>query len=163
MLCKQRKKETSQPEMCQIFFVKTSEGAVKPKKAYVGSAGYDVFAAEEAIIPPNEVVLVDLGLKMLSISHGWHLRINSRSGLASKENIEVAGAPTIIDSDFTGNIKVPLRNLNKDKSYKIERNDRIAQMTAEHSYHINFYEMKEESEEEELTARGSNAFGSSGK
>lgn len=109
-------------------------GAKVPTKMTAGSAGFDLYAAENAEIPPTccepdgraEVgrALVSTGL-VIELPPGTVGRIASRSGLSVKSNIE-AGAGWI-DSDYRGTIKVELKNFSS-KAYKVTRGDRIAQL-----------------------------------
>jgi dUTP pyrophosphatase len=109
-------------------------GAKVPTKMTAGSAGFDLYAAENAEIPPTccepdgraEVgrALVSTGL-VIELPLGTVGRIASRSGLSVKSNIE-AGAGWI-DSDYRGTIKVELKNFSS-KAYKVTRGDRIAQL-----------------------------------
>lgn len=110
------------------------QGAKVPTKMTAGSAGFDLYAAENAEIPPTccepdgraEVgrALVSTGL-VIELPLGTVGRIASRSGLSVKSNIE-AGAGWI-DSDYRGTIKVELKNFSS-KAYKVTRGDRIAQL-----------------------------------
>ena len=58
---------------------------------------------------------------------GYEAQVRPRSGLAVKHGITVLNAPGTIDSDYRGEIKVPLIN-HGDADFAIARGDRIAQM-----------------------------------
>lgn len=65
----------------------------------------------------------------MQLPEGYHAKIVSRSGLASK-GLVVANAPGIIDSDYTGKICVLLTNISKEPM-EIKNRTRIAQMLIE--------------------------------
>ncbi len=73
-----------------MFFEKLSQNAIKPEKGTPGSAGYDVFAAEDVIIPAksNALVPTDIALKM---SEGIYGKICDRSSYALKKKLSVMG------------------------------------------------------------------------
>ena len=74
-----------------------------------------------------------------------------------RNSITVLNTPGTIDSDFRGEIKVILINLG-NKKFKINPNDRIAQMVLCHTIKVKFKEV----EILEETKRGSGGFGSTG-
>ena len=68
------------------------------------AAGYDVYAVQEAEVPPHGQALIDIGIA-LEIKPGWYGRIAPRSGLALKGISVGAG---VIDPDYQGEIKALL-------------------------------------------------------
>jgi dUTP pyrophosphatase len=99
-----------------------------PQHATAHSAGVDLVAAidENLLIEPNQRILIPTGIA-ISIPEGFEGQVRPRSGLAVKNGITVINAPGTIDSDYRGEIKVPLINLG-DKDFIIERGMRIAQL-----------------------------------
>ena len=94
----------------------------------------------------------------ISIPEGFEGQVRPRSGLAIKNGITVINAPGTIDSDYRGEIKVPIINLG-DKDFIVERGMRIAQLI------IARYEKIEWNLVEQLpqnTTRGDAGFGSTG-
>ena len=81
-----------------------------------------------------------------------------RSGLAAKSNISVLNTPGTIDSDYRGEIKVILFN-HGNKNFKINNNDRIAQMILTPVIKMDL----EETNELPDSIRGEGGFGSTGK
>jgi dUTP pyrophosphatase len=92
------------------------------------SAGMDVCAAvtEPLVLHPGDRTLVPTGFA-LAIPMGYEAQIRPRSGLAVRHGITVLNAPGTIDSDYRGEVKIALIHLG-DRSYTIERGERIAQM-----------------------------------
>lgn len=96
-----------------------------PQRATNGSAGYDLRAIEDVIIPPGEVKLIGTGLTAY-MQLDEELQIRSRSGIA-KQKITVINSPGTIDSDYYGkHIMVMLYN-QTNESFLIESGERIGQ------------------------------------
>lgn len=127
----------------------------EPKYATDGSAGIDLVARTNAIIPANGKVWVDSGIGM-EIPKGYCGLILGRSGFAYKEDI-TAYHIDLIDSDYRGQIKIALSN-NKDKDHKISVGDKIAQILIIPHLQATFEQVNELNH----TERGSKGFGSTG-
>lgn len=99
-----------------------------PAKMTEHAAGFDLPAAvsESVTIQPGEIRLIPCGFSM-AIPHGYEAQVRPRSGLASKFGITMINSPGTIDSDYRGEVQVPLINLGRS-SFVIERGMRIAQM-----------------------------------
>ena len=95
-----------------------------PAKATMGSACFDLTAAEAADLERGRVTLVRTGLKM-RCPPGTFLEVRPRSGLSSR-GVLMANAPGTIDRDYSGEVRVPLTYL-FDGTYRIEAGDRIGQ------------------------------------
>lgn len=93
-----------------------------------GSVGMDIAAAvdDEVVIDPGERALIPCGFSM-ALPPGYEAQVRPRSGLAVKHGISLVNAPGTIDSDYRGEIKVPVIN-HGDKPFRITRGMRIAQM-----------------------------------
>ena len=93
-----------------------------------GSVGMDIAAAvdEAVVIEPGERALIPCGFSM-ALPPGYEAQVRPRSGLAVKHGISLVNAPGTIDSDYRGEIKVPVIN-HGDKPFRITRGMRIAQM-----------------------------------
>ncbi len=70
--------------------------------------------------------LIPTGLKM-TIPFGFEGQVRARSGLAVRHGIIIPNAPGTIDSDFRGEVCVPLMNLGHEP-FTITRGMRIAQL-----------------------------------
>jgi len=130
-----------------------------PSRATEGSAGYDLRAAVEKPqeIAPGERVLVPTGFA-LALPLGFEAQVRPRSGLALDHGIVLPNAPGTIDSDYRGEVKVILANLGQ-KTFRIERGDRIAQLVVQRVPGVRFREVQELSE----TRRGAGGFGHTGR
>lgn len=92
------------------------------------AAGFDLRAAVPApvAIDPGEVRVIPCGFAM-AIPKGYEAQVRPRSGLASKHGITLINSPGTIDSDYRGEVMVPLINLGK-QAFIVDRGMRIAQM-----------------------------------
>jgi dUTP pyrophosphatase len=133
-----------------------SEGIPLPNYESAGAAGMDLRAAEDAIIKSCDRCLMPTGFA-IALSPNLEAQVRPRSGLAVKHGVTVLNAPGTIDSDYRGEIKVPLIN-HGSESFIITRGDRIAQMVIAAVTQITFHEVSTLDD----TARGAGGFGSSG-
>ena len=130
-----------------------------PQHATIHSAGVDLIAAidENLLIKPGNRTLVATGIA-IAIPEGFEGQVRPRSGLAVKNGITVINAPGTIDSDYRGEIKVPIINLG-DKDFTIERGMRIAQLVISKYEKIEWDLVKQLPEN---SSRGDAGFGSTG-
>ena len=128
-----------------------------PARATVGAAGYDIVAAEELSFQPLERKLVPTGF-CIAIPAGYECQIRPRSGLAFKHGMTLPNTPATIDSDYRGEIRVPMVNLDRE-AFTVTRGMRIAQLV--------FAQVEEAAFQEvptlPATDRGAGGFGSTGK
>ena len=108
-------------------------------------------------LKPGASCLVSTGLSV-AFPKEYEIQIRPRSGLAAKNNISVLNTPGTIDSDYRGEIKVILFN-HGNKNFKINNNDRIAQMILTPVIKMDL----EETNELPDSIRGAGGFGSTGK
>ncbi len=99
-----------------------------PKYQTIGSAGMDLHACidKPELIHPQSWVEIFTGLTM-EIPPGWQAEVRGRSGLAFHAGLSVLHGVGTIDSDYRGEIGVPLYN-HSGKAYLIRPGDRIAQL-----------------------------------
>ena len=133
------------------------EGAALPCRETAGSAGFDLRACLEAplLVEPGEWAMVPTGLGA-EIPQGMAGMVFSRSGLGTKSGMVVAQG--VGDSDYRGEIKVPLRNMGK-KAYEIQPGERVAQLVLLPVC----LPPVEEAQALSATQRGEGGFGSTGK
>ena len=143
----------------KINIKKLTETAILPERGSAYAAGYDLFAdvAENVEIKPHETKMIGTGLAM-EIPEGYFGGIFARSGLSSKEGLRPANCVGVVDSDYTGEIKVALVNLSNEE-YTITNGERIAQMVIAPFVTANFIL----SDELDNTQRGEGGFGSTGR
>jgi dUTP pyrophosphatase len=102
-------------------------GAVLPRRAHPGDAGYDLHALEDLVLRPGERALVRTGIAIeLPDGHaGW---VVPRSGLAARHGIALVNAPGLIDAGYRGEVKVLLLNTDLVAEFEVTAGDRIAQL-----------------------------------
>ena len=129
-----------------------------PQYETAGSAGADIRAAVDAPLrlEPGQRALVPAGFAM-ALPAGYEAQVRPRSGLAVKNGITVLNAPGTIDSDYRGEVRVPLINLG-DEAFTVERGMRIAQLVIAPVVQAGFNEVGDLDEPE----RGAGGFGSTG-
>ena len=145
--------------MVKILIKKIQKNILLPEYKTDGSSGLDLLACveEQIQIKPGEKKLIATGIAV-AIPNEFEIQIRPRSGLAAKNGITVLNTPGTIDADYRGEIKVILINLS-DKIFKVNKNDRIAQMVICPIIKGTLEEVDELPE----TIRGSGGFGSTGK
>ena len=144
--------------MC-INFKKMNNNAKPPYRATEGSAGADLFACidEEIELKPGERRLIPTGIAIELPDSSCGAFIFPRSSVASKSGVSLANCVGVVDSDYRGEIKVPLIN-HSDCAYIVHNGDRIAQMVIMPVILPSFIESEEVGE----TERGEGGFGSTG-
>lgn len=125
-----------------------------PVRGSSQSAGFDLAAAEAAVVPAGGKAIVKTGLS-IAIPEKTYARIAPRSGLAAKHGIDVGAG--VVDYDYRGEVGVVLFN-HGPADFKIAHGDRIAQLILEKIAMSGC----EEVENLEDTARGAGGFGSTG-
>lgn len=143
----------------KILFKKLRENAVVPKKATEYSAGYDLCCAanEPIVILPGEIKMVPIGIAAAPERSDIALFVFPRSGLSAKHGVTLANSVGVLDSDYRGEIMVPLINHGKE-SFTVTTGMRIAQIIA-------MPVLSQEwicTEHLDKTSRGDGGFGSSG-
>lgn len=139
---------------------KMHKNAQLPFRATQGSAGADLFACIDAdvVVLPQERVLIPTGIAIELDSPEVGAFIFPRSSLSTKFGISLANCVGVIDSDYRGEIKVPVIN-HSNELYTIHNGERIAQMVILPVVLPTFTEADELSE----TERADGGFGSTGK
>lgn len=129
-----------------------------PQYQTAGSAGMDLRAwlSQSITLQPMERRLIPTGLYM-ALPIGYEAQIRPRSGMAIKKGLSMVNTPGTIDSDYRGEIMVPIINLSTEPQ-TIEDGERIAQMVIARYEQIS-WAITETLDE---TERGAGGFGHSG-
>lgn len=125
-----------------------------PERKTCGSAGYDLYACESAVIKPHGFKLINTGIR-IKLPQNSYMRIAPRSGLAVR-GIDVGAG--VIDSDYTGVIHILLFN-HADTDFNVTIGDRIAQGIIESIMTPDVQVV----DSLQQTERGCGGFGSTGK
>ncbi len=143
----------------KIKFKKLKSEAVIPSRATEGSAGLDLCACIDApvVIEAESIAVIPTGLAAEPDRTDIALLIYPRSGLSSKYGVSLANCVGVVDSDYRGEICVPLINHSK-VPFTVEKGMRIAQLVASP---VLIPEI-ETADELSDTSRGEGGFGSTG-
>jgi dUTP pyrophosphatase len=112
--------------------------------------------ADDLMVEPGGIVLVPTGLEV-AIPDGFERQVRPRSGLAVKHGISLPNTPATIDSDYRGEIRVPIINLGREP-FRVTRGMRIAQFVVAPVVRVAW----EEVADLPSTARAGGGFGHSG-
>jgi dUTP pyrophosphatase len=122
------------------------------------AAGFDLAAAviEPVVLQPGDIRVVPCGFAV-ALPPGYEVQVRPRSGIASRHGITLVNTPGTIDSDYRGEVQVPLINLGRE-SFTVERGMRIAQMLVLPVPPVRLIEV----DELDATHRGAGGFGHTG-
>ena len=101
------------------------------------AAGHDLYANEARTIAARRQEVLTTGISIIP-PRGTYGPIAPRSGIAVKHQIAVNA--DVIDSDYTGKIKVALANMG-DFDYRIQNGDQITQLIMEKIVESDCYEV----------------------
>jgi dUTP pyrophosphatase len=134
-----------------------AEGLPLPTQATPGAAGYDLVSAENGTLGPLERKLFRTGIA-IAVPEGFECQIRPRSGLALRHGITLPNTPATIDSDYRGELMIPMVNLGTEP-FEVTRGMRIAQMIIARVERVTFTPVDRLPE----TSRGEGGFGSTGR
>lgn len=144
----------------QIQFIKNHSDAKLPSKNHsnslTGDAGLDLFSVEDVIIPPHSSAIVNIGIQLGGITPGYWFRIEPRSGLGFKKNLQPHLG--VIDNGYRGDLGVKLYNFS-DVAQTISKGQGVAQAIVYKMIptEVSFITKEEAGQ----TERGTKGFGSS--
>lgn len=130
-----------------------AEPDMMPKKATVGSAGYDLRSAVSRTLEPGQRSRIPTGVK-LALPVGFEGQIRPRSSMSLQGLDTQLGT---LDSDYRGEISIVVVN-NTGGPFEVERGDRIAQLVIQRLPAVEMVAV----EALDQTDRGAGGFGSSG-
>jgi dUTP pyrophosphatase len=93
----------------------------------------------------------------IEVPEGFEMQVRARSGLAAKHGITLPNSPATIDSDYRGEVIIPIINLGA-APFTIEPGMRIAQMVLARVPRVEW----REAETLAPSARGDGGFGHTG-
>ena len=143
----------------KVRIKKLNERAVIPTYGSAGSAGGDLYSAEEndITVASGQTAFIGTGLAV-EIPQGLVGLVYARSGLACKKGLAPANKVGVIDSDYRGEIKVALYNHGKEPQ-TVAKGERIAQLVIAPFVFAEY----EETDDLSDTARGEGGVGSTGR
>ncbi len=102
----------------------TGDESCAPIRKYEGDAGWDLFVAEDTVIPYRGFADVPLGISVEMPSTMWGMLTGRSSTIRTKGILVTQG---IIDNGFRGPLFAGCQSLNGRQS-KVEKGERIAQL-----------------------------------
>jgi dUTP pyrophosphatase len=141
----------------RLRWARLTPDARPPERSHDDDAGYDLRAAEAAVLEPGGRAVVGTGIA-IELPPGRAGLVLPRSGLAARHGITIVNSPGLIDPGYRGEVRVILLNTDRSAPFEIGVGDRIAQLL------LVRHEAPELEEAEQLgeTARGSAGLGSTG-
>lgn len=138
-----------------IKFKRLSKDAIIPSYAHPGDAGLDLYSCENYTLKPSERHVFYMGFA-LEFPKNYVALVWDKGSMALKNGVHaIAG---VCDSSYRGEFILILINLGQ-KSYKIEKGDKIAQLLIQPIVNAKIKEVKTLSE----TSRGEGRLGSTGR
>lgn len=137
-----------------------TDTAILPAFATAGAACFDLHADLRAdgynLVYFRESEVIRTGLAF-DIPEGYALMIYSRSGHGFKNDVRLANCVGVIDSDYTGEVKIKL-TIDNEEGFIVEHGSRIAQAMLIKVPCAQLVEV----DELKTTERGANGLGSTG-
>ena len=115
------------PEPDFLSFKKLHSDAILPERGSPCAAGLDLSSIDVVRLSPNERALVRTGLAV-AIPEGFYGRLAPRSGLATRQGIDVLAG--VIDADYRGEIQCLLHNTSNE-IVELPAGTRICQLIIE--------------------------------
>ena len=134
-------------------------GAHLPGRATAGAAGMDLRACcgkDGITLAPMERTLIPIGIAVELPANTVGL-VFARSGLALREGLTMANGVGVVDSDYRGELSIPMVNLSA-KALHIANGQRVAQLVVTPIVPTDMIEIDDLSD----TQRGVGGFGSTG-
>ena len=143
----------------EVKIKRLRENAKIPAYASEGACGMDLCACLDApcVIAPGERKRIPTGLSV-EMPQGMVCLLFARSGLAHRAGLTLSNCVGVVDSDYRGELKVPMVNLGAE-TYTIQPGERVAQLCIAPVYTAAFVPAEELGD----TQRGAGGFGSTGR
>lgn len=141
-------------EIETLSFKSLDRRATLPTRGSAHAAGLDLYSIETVRMAPGQRVVARTGLSV-AIPEGYYGRVAPRSGLATKQGLDVLAG--VIDADYRGEIGVLLLNTGGE-TIELPAQSKVCQLIIEKIITPEAVWAEELSD----TARGSGGFGSTG-
>lgn len=129
-----------------------------PRRQTPGSAGLDLAVKEDVVLMPGSVMMAGTGVRV-AIPRGHVGLVYSRSSVAAKLRIRLANSVGVIDSDYRGEIMLPLVYEGTIGGVKLPAGMRVAQLIIQPVATMPVQVV----DELDSTERGEGGFGSTGR
>lgn len=145
------------------------EAPYEIKAQLKGDVGLDIKSIEDVILRPGETRVVKTGLRV-ELPAGYEAQVRPRSSISKKGILIHLGT---VDNEYRGEIGVIVTNLassgdkswtevslSHQKTYKIKKGDRVAQLVVKKYEEVELIKVQEV---EDNTERGNKGYGSTGR
>lgn len=139
--------------------VKLGEDGRLPERKHAGDAGYDMYVAEEVVIPPLQYRDVPTHISV-ALQSGFCARIVGRSSTWRKRKLFVMEG--IIDNGYRGEMFIGVFNFSNE-IVTINKHDRIAQLIVIPQVYVQMHDCTEYGLPTSTDGRNERGFGSTGK
>lgn len=140
----------------KLKFKALGPDATLPTRGTPGSAGYDLYVTNDVLVPCNDCIKAHTQIAV-ELPEGTVGLIFPRSGLATKMGVRLANCVAVIDSDYRGELMIPLYS--DSGAVSINKGERVAQLVIVPC----FTPEPEFVDELSDTIRNNGGFGSTGK
>lgn len=137
-------------------FVQLDEGAKMPNRAHTADAGYDLYTPNDVTIKAGSSAVIDTGVH-IAIPEGYFGKLESKSGLNVNHSVVSLGG--VIDSGYTGSIKVKIYNMDDTEPIEFKAGQKIVQLIIQPCL---LTQLTPTDKLNGNTERGDNGFGSTG-
>jgi dUTP pyrophosphatase len=136
--------------------------AAAPRYQTAGAAGMDLaacFATDDATVElaPGQIRAIPTALS-IAVAPGYEAQVRPRSGLSTRHGVTLPNSPGTIDSDYRGEVLVPLINLGKEP-FTVTHGMRVAQLVIAPVAQVRIDVV----DSLDATDRGEGGFGSTGR
>lgn len=155
------------PELNELKYAASSDRVPEPRVGSGEAAAFDLGLPHNVMIPAKKHIYIDLGISF-DIPEGHYLKILPRSSTCDQKGLHgqplfknvivLSNLEGVIDSDYTGNIKVKLYN-NGSETYLGYQGDYILQAILQEYTKVNKFTKVAKITKQ--TERGDRGFGSS--
>lgn len=143
-------------QLLEVRFERFGATSYVPTKAHSGDAGFDLYSCMSATLEPGDVLSIPTGVG-LEIPQGYVGFIFAQSGLARKNGIALINGVGVVDSNYRGNVFVPIVNYSP-RTFTVDVGMCIAQLVILPVPDVVLTEVDTLMDSE----RGNNGFGSTG-
>lgn len=154
------------PSIDKLEYARAHTNVPAPRRGSVEAAGLDLGLPHNLVLPAGGKVFVDLGIAF-NIPEGHYMSIKPRSNTCDNKTakgdpafdiiITLVNSEAVIDSDYTGNIKLKIQN-NGRETFLGYQGDYIVQAILEE--YVKPTKLVEVDKITKQTERGDQAFGS---
>jgi len=134
-----------------------------------GDAGLDLVVPEDVLIRSGDKILLDLQVKAQLMSKDYFYKnkyhsylLMPRSSIATSTPLMMVNSVGLIDSGYTGNLKVSLINVS-DSDFVIKKGSRLVQLVTPNLKSIKTFDLINKEEFNRITERADGGFGSTNK